>query len=125
MVKKHLFVSSTKTGFIVNVVNVDEMVPLFDAKRAIQWFDGYGTTYYIRVTVDDQHNAVCTIASSTPLDKLSDRYLRIFIVSCVSHVFTQVDQSEYFNYHNVQDLANYTTDIVPSTGKPDMEIVRP
>ena len=113
---------SNVNGINLTIVNTNKLKMLFEEGRAIQWFDGHGGTYYLRVTVDEYNNAICMAASEIPLDKLADRILRNFIFSCVSHVFTQEDQREILNYSNTQFLASASAETVASTGELEVEI---
>jgi hypothetical protein len=114
---------STVNGFKLNIVEASKLESFFQEGRAIQWFDGHGGTYYLRVTVDDNNNAICTAASVTPLNELTDKKFRTFIFSCVSHVLTQQDLREPLNYTNTQVLSNVSELPVPSTGDQDVQVI--
>lgn len=115
---------SNVNGISMTIDSADNLKKLFEEGRAIQWFDGHGGTYYLRVTAVN-NNAVCTIASERPLEELSDTAMRNFIFSCVSHIFTQVDQREYLNYSNTQFLANGSSELIKGMSVPEIEIIYP
>lgn len=120
--EKTEIILSNVNGLSVTIDSAENLKKFFEAGRAVQWFDGYGGIYYLRVIVDKNNNAVCTVASEISLEELNDRALRNFIFSCVSHVFTQEDQREFLNYSNMQFLASASADTVESTGEQNVEI---
>jgi len=95
-----------KTGFVNIVVPYDSLDPAVVA-GVTEWKDPYsGSRKNFRSTVmgvDVNGDAVCLIGSEEPLDKLSDKVVRMIVLYCAGNIINDPDQStqEWSNWLDV------------------------
>ncbi len=95
---------STETGFILDIVNSNDLKPII-GKGVNKWTDPWKNTFYIQVTgVDTSGNILIKEALDGDISALSDKAMRWFLFEGVGNIINHEDQRE-FDFLNLQSQA--------------------
>lgn len=116
---------STETGFILDIVNSDDLIPLI-GKSVNKWTDPWKNTFYIQVTgVDASGNILIKEALDGDLSALSDEAMRWFLFEGVGNIISHEDQREFdFLNHQAQGFATFSAKFQADGITQDVVIVR-